>query len=88
MNAWSDMPKPVLLRKSFLEAAGFDVEPSIEDVQQLSRDGWTAPKLAEALHMNVRTVYRWIDAPTPCPGERCLTLVRGGGPCSFCRGAA
>ena len=88
MTPWAEMPEPVQLRKRFLETVGFDMEPGIDDVQRLYRDGWSSTDLAAALHLNLRTVQRWVTASTPCPGDRCATLVSGGGLCSFCRGAA
>lgn len=40
---------------------------------------------AERLCVSLRTVQRHANAFLPCPGERCMTNVRGGGLCSFCR---
>jgi hypothetical protein len=49
----------------------------------------TTPELqraaAERLGVSLRTVQRHANAFVPCPGPRCMTNVRGGGLCSFCR---
>jgi len=72
-------------RVSFLELVGYDLHPDIQDVQRLHREGWSVADLAEAMHVDARSIYRYLRLRTPCPGPRCLTMVRGGGLCSFCR---
>lgn len=46
---------------------------------QLRRDA------AAFLGVSIRTVQRHAGRRLACPGPRCLTVVRGGGLCSFCR---
>ena len=49
----------------------------------------TTPELrqvaAEKLGVSLRTVQRHAGAFVLCPGPRCMTNVRGGGLCTFCR---
>jgi len=44
-------------------------------------------RIAEDCGVSTRTLQRYLRLRTPCPGPRCLTWVRGGGLCTFCRGS-
>jgi len=72
-------------RVTFLTMAGYALHPDVQDVQRLHREGWTVADLAEALHVDARSIYRYLRLRTPCSGPRCLTWVRGGGLCSYDR---
>jgi hypothetical protein len=66
-------------------------ESAILELASRYRKGNLATLAAE-YGVSPRTAMRYISrarrAPAPCPGPRCLTMVRGGGLCSFCRRTA
>lgn len=76
---------PTRARLSFLQVVGIDTSPDPANVAGLLRDGWSADEVAEVYACDTRTVYRMAQRRYACPGPRCLTMVRGGGLCSYCR---
>ena len=79
------LPPQVQARAAFLRHVGLEENDPVAAVQQAHREGASVPDLARAMSVDVRTIYRYLNTSTPCPGPRCLTMVRGGGLCRFCR---
>lgn len=79
---------PTTARLYFLERAGYDVRPDPANIPELHRSGWSVEQIAQTYAITPRTVYRYLADKHPCPGYpegSCLTKVRGGGLCSYCR---
>lgn len=82
------LPPQVQARARFLRQIGVEEKSPIEAVQQARRDGMAIEDIASAIGLDRRTIYRYLSESSPCPGPRCLTMVRGGGLCRFCRRTA
>lgn len=71
-------------RARFLASLRDDADP-ISEAQRLHREGVSVADIARLLEVDQRSVWRYLAAYTACPGGRCLTMVRGGGLCTFDR---
>jgi hypothetical protein len=73
---------------AFLGEIGVDLSPDPANIPDLRRAGWSNETIAETYGVSVRTIQRYHRDQHPCPGypeNSCLTKVRGGGLCTFCR---
>jgi hypothetical protein len=59
-----------------------------EEIMQAATTPELRVEAARTLGVSLRTVQRYQADSHPCPGPACLTLVKGGGMCSFCRRSA